>query len=774
MSHNSKYYNKRLNKKDARGLTRINDLWNLKNSTQQTELLVEESPSPVQQADQSSVGNELNNDHDVDPQPIQSPSKKIKISPVVTVSTTVSLIESEIEKIKTDTRKAGVRLKYEVVYPWLYFSAGRGGYFCKFCELFGATKTPFMEGGVKNFGTHPTRLLKGHEQSKGHKETMDRYTMSRIKNTNVFKQVCEHAAATNEDERMTTRGALKKIFECVNFMLLQKWAVSANAEKFVRFVSKLGVAELQKYLHDDQDSTLKREVTYLSPTSITQMVMCISDLVERNILSEMRGKPYALLADESTDNANRSQLSVMVKYAIGTGTVTRFLGFIHLSKGDAAHISSSLEQFLMAKNLDLSLMRFLALDGCNTMSGVNTGVQRRMRHLSPFTVFVSCRNHRLALCLAHLIKRFTILQDVDATLLSLWKLFEFSPQKMAVFKHVQTVYGKTPLIITRAATTRWLSHLQACSRFVNRYECILDTLDGIYEEKRDPEVMGIRGNTTNKMIVATILLLCDILKPVNMLSLYLQESNIRFTSLPNHVKLTTDLLHGLIETYQEHIDSDTLNTTDTEFSKCQNIFDEIDDRTDLARRLRVNQHVDQTASPKSFLRETGIPLIYDLIAEIENAFSTGAPVLSHFRVLDPLNLPDLLHDLAEYGHASIQGLVNFYGTAKTDIFQGHTMQEPAMLDQTQLETELKTFKVHLFMLMKNEKLKLQDIQHRFMTDQVLQQCFPSVKQLYELAMLIPPSTAVVERGFSDEQYSDTKEKPTFTTAAGGCDEDLQH
>ncbi|KAL5021966.1 hypothetical protein ScPMuIL_001121 [Solemya velum] len=114
MSHNSKYYNKRLNKKDARGLTRINDLWNLKNSTQQTELLVEESPSPVQQADQSSVGNELNNDHDVDPQPIQSPSKKIKISPVVTVSTTVSLIESEIEKIKTDTRKAGVRLKYEV------------------------------------------------------------------------------------------------------------------------------------------------------------------------------------------------------------------------------------------------------------------------------------------------------------------------------------------------------------------------------------------------------------------------------------------------------------------------------------------------------------------------------------------------------------------------------------------------------------------------------------------------------------------------------------
>lgn len=31
-----------------------------------------------------------------------------------------------------------------------------------------------------------------------------------------------------------------------------------------------------------------------------------------------------------------------------------------------------------------------------------------------------------------------------------------------------------------------------------------------------------------------------------------------------------------------------------------------------------------------------------------------------------------------------------------------------------------------------------------------------------------------KRFLSDEQYSDTKEKPTFTTAAGGCDEDLPH
>lgn len=84
-------------------------------------------------------------------------------------------------------------------------------------------------------------------------------------------------------------------------------------------------------------------------------------------------------------------------------------------------------------------------------------------------LFVNCRNHRLALCLVHLIKRYPVLQEIDSTLLALWNLFEFSPQKLAVFKHIQSVYGKEPLTILRAATTRWLSHLHAPSRFISRY-----------------------------------------------------------------------------------------------------------------------------------------------------------------------------------------------------------------------------------------------------------------------------------------------------------------
>lgn len=49
-------------------------------------------------------------------------------------------------------------------------------------------------------------------------------------------------------------------------------------------------------------------------------------------------------------------------------------------------------------------------------------LQRRIRHESPFALYVNCRNHRLALCLVHLIKKYPVLQEIDSLLISLWKL----------------------------------------------------------------------------------------------------------------------------------------------------------------------------------------------------------------------------------------------------------------------------------------------------------------------------------------------------------------
>lgn len=185
---------------------------------------------------------------------------------------------------------------------------------------------------------------------------------------------------------------------------------------------------------------------------------------------------FTLLADESTDEANREQLDVYGMWISERVMSIHYLGIVQLTKCDAESITDAITGFFKAKGLEMEKLRFMAFDGCNTMSGRNTGVQRRLVHLAPLAKYVRCRNHLLALCLVHLLKTNTLLKEVDAGLLSLWKLFEFSPKKLAVLKQAQSVYGETALLILKAAPTRWLSHGKACARLNNRYQPIVEAL----------------------------------------------------------------------------------------------------------------------------------------------------------------------------------------------------------------------------------------------------------------------------------------------------------
>jgi hypothetical protein len=55
-----------------------------------------------------------------------------------------------------------------------------------------------------------------------------------------------------------------------------------------------------------------------------------------------------------------------------------------------------------------------------------------------------------------------------------------------------------------------------------RYSAVLDSIDSIYDEKKDPEILGLRTMMTDKKVIAAATVLCDMLKPVVLFSDYLQ------------------------------------------------------------------------------------------------------------------------------------------------------------------------------------------------------------------------------------------------------------
>lgn len=527
--------------------------------------------------------------------------------------------------------------KYEELYPWLYFSMLKGGYLCKYCELFSLGKKLFTETGVI-LGDHPSRKLDKHSNTNRHLEATKKYAQVNSdalkKKKSVLLLLHESSKSQREEEQLRNREVFKKLFRITYFLIRKEWA-QANYEDLVRFIATLGVADLQHHIDSADPSA-----TYLSSTTETELIQIIGEVIERQLLDNLRNSNFfTLLADESTDEQNREQLSLFAKWIKRCNEMPtdHFLGIVHVEKTDSETLLNAIQHFLIAKNIDVTKCKFVGFDGTNAMSGEVSGLQRRMRHLSPMCLYINCRNHRLALCLKHLMKQYPLLVEADSLLLAIWKMFHYSPRKFEVFRNIQALYGENQMTLIRAATTRWLSHGKASIRLIEKYQPVLDTLDALYDERHEPEIFGLRCSLTDKSVIAMILVLCDVLKPVNILSLYLQSPTICFSKVETQVKVTINELEGLIALYQTH-------DNDTYFSKIESIFEEIADRTDLQRRLRANFNI----TPDEFLNTVATPFIYSLIGEISDAFHCH-PVFKAFEALDPDNLPVTPADIIEHG-----------------------------------------------------------------------------------------------------------------------------
>lgn len=264
--------------------------------------------------------------------------------------------------------------KYEQTYNWLYYSHNpdNKGFMCKFCEIVLCDKTPFS-GVAVDLGTHPTRKLDKHEQSSKHKTSMARLSSSGCK-YNVYKQIMKNAEEQQLDMKEKNRNFIKKLFKCMYFLVKNKFATTDNFEKFVRFVADLGVDDLLDHL---QKGDASRRATYLSSTTVTELINITSEYLESKLLQSIRGKKYSLLADESTDSKNCTQLSIMCKWLSELVIEVHYMGIVHIEGSATSEaLMTAIDTFLRAKGVPICDVRFTGFDGCNTMSGDIKGVQR--------------------------------------------------------------------------------------------------------------------------------------------------------------------------------------------------------------------------------------------------------------------------------------------------------------------------------------------------------------------------------------------------------------
>ena len=123
------------------------------------------------------------------------------------------------------------------------------------------------------------------------------------------------------------------------------------------------------------------------------------------------------------------------------------------------------------------------------------------------------------------------------------------------------VYELNPLKVIKACTTRWLTHGEACWRIVSRFDPLVDALYAIYNRKRCPDVKGVRDTLLLPQNIFMLLLVTELLVPINYLSKFLQTRSLNFSSIKNKLGSIVECLKLVQEGLEDYdaIDSSLIH-----------------------------------------------------------------------------------------------------------------------------------------------------------------------------------------------------------------------
>ena len=166
-------------------------------------------------------------------------------------------------------------------------------------------------------------------------------------------------------------------------------------------------------------------------------------------------------------------------------------------------------------------------------SGKISGLQCHLRHKPPHSKYAYCCNHHLELLLVHLIKQFLGIAPVDKTALLVWKLFKHF---FEILQYTQEVDHLTQLKMVKTAKNSSLSHRVVLQPIITRYNNVIDALNTIYQERRNPEINRLWDKLLRPHLILNMLFVADVLVPLNHCSCFLKFKSLVFADVSMKLK----------------------------------------------------------------------------------------------------------------------------------------------------------------------------------------------------------------------------------------------
>lgn len=606
-------------------------------------------------------------------------------------------------------------------YPEMSYSAKLKGVLCRTCVLF----KPHVDRGIqgafilKEFTKYKKfhECAKLHLKSKWHRESINKANNFSQIIQNKRRHVAEMMNSVLEQTIENNRKKLLPIVKTIVFCAINNIPFRGKTDKTAIF------SNLLQFRIDAGDSILSNHLqncpsnaTYISHRVQNELIGICNDVLRENIIEDAKKSPFfSIIADESCDISGIEQLSIGIRFISKMSTNEfccreEFLGFVPLERMDAEYISETIISSLVKFGLDLSKMAGQAYDGCSTMAGKISGVQKRIQDQYPLANFYHCSSHRLNLVINDL-NEVCEIRNAVGTIKSIINFFRESSLRR---KHIPNI----PLF----CETRWTAKYKSVRIFKENLIVIIEALlelslnGNINTTQRSSQLYHACTNSTFLVCLYIISAYSSMLEPVannlqgvdqNLLTVRKQITSL-VELIKNHRNFAKDNFHNLWENMETCLSELNIELTPP--------------RTVKRQTCRTNIPSD---SPESYYRRSiFIPYLDSLITSLEERFPEENDVSYSIFNLAPSSMKKLDQD--EYERIT-NGIFNKYGT---------------FLENYQAESA--TW-YHYYKTYKDASESISNVFDALKAAEIF---YPSVFRALCIGLIIPATTCTAERSFS--------------------------
>lgn len=626
-------------------------------------------------------------------------------------------------------------------YFWLLYEEGTG-MFCLICKKHNAIN---LQNKSRKFSTDASVRYKRsavieHGNSQQHKSAIQTELTRR---TSSFQKQVDHRRQVNDDVYF-------------NAFLSLYWLAKEELanRKFVSLISlteKLGVVDMKYFQHR-------------SGGAVREMFLLLGKMIKLDIVKKIKqANTFGLLTDEVCDIANVEQLITFIKYVDvnSNKASTKFVACDDLlsdsNSANATTIKNTLMKQVKECGLDVLNCSSIATDGCSVMTGRISGVSAQLRKESPLLLNVHCICHRLALACGDANDDVAYIITVEKILIQLWSFFKNSGKRTAAYgKAAMTLKAihlpakgrkKVAKSIKKACRTRWLSTEKAIDGIFEDFEALCQTLR-VMKENGDATATGLLNMIGNIKFLSAVYLLHAVLPTLAHLSKAFQGGNVSFASIAPSINYTLDKLDDVASKNKPLEDLKKDLGEEGRLSQC-----DLPKLTDFHKQRLANL----TKKYVTALKEN-----------INSRFEDSLPVLTAFKIFDPITVPERSDpDFKEYGVRDIGTMTDYFYAGKENKEE---MEDELLCEWQKFKYNLLQFKNEIPLDVLNPPAKkcliaktaLEWTLEKMLAMRVTYQYFvPELLRLAEICLSLPVSNAWPERGASAVKRLKTRMRSTM-------------